>query len=159
MPITKRFIVRVLISIVLIVLAAFGSILIKETVDSILSPENSLPTITGGIGYTTPYIERAGYEWNFLTRTVKVPTVSPPDLRLIITDVTAETPIVINFSKQPETLKISMSTGQYSVDYALQDTDDLYTPSEAGIYNYCIEAGFDRGSIIYYFAVEVKEMV
>ncbi len=147
------------ITIVLIVVAAFGSMLIKETMDSILSPENSLPTISGSIGYTTPYIERAGYEWNFLTRTVKVPTVSPPDLRLIITDVTADTPIVINFSKAPETMRVSMSTGQYSVEFVEQDIDALYTPVEAGVYTYQVEAGFDRGSIIYYFSVEVKDMV
>ncbi len=159
MPVTKRFIVRLLISIILIAVVAVCSLLIKETIDSVWLPENSLPTVSGSIGYTIPYIERAGYEWNFLTRIVKVPTVTPPDLRLIITDVTAETPIVIHFSKQPETMKISMSEGQYNLNFVEHDIDSLYTPSVAGIYTYQLEASFDRGSIIYYFSIEVKDMV
>ncbi len=159
MPVNKRFIVRLLICIILITMAAGGSVLIKETIDSVTAPENSLPIITGSIGYTTPYIERAGYEWNFFTTEVKVPTVSPPDLRLIITNVTADTPILINFSKEPDTLAVSMSEGQYNLEFVSQDINALYTPEVAGVYTYCVEAGFDRGSIIYYFAVEVKEMV
>ncbi len=159
MLVTKRFIVRLLISIILIAVVAVASVLIKETIDSIWLPENSLPTVTGSIGYTNPYIERAGYEWNFLTRIVKVPTVTPPDLRLIITDVTAETPIMIHFSKQPETMKVSMSEGQYNLNFTLQDNEALFTPSVAGIYTYQLEASFDRGSIIYFFSIEVKDMV
>ncbi len=159
MPITKRFLTRFVIAVILIGLAAGGSILIKETIDSVSSPENSLPTISGSIGYTTAYIERAGYEWNFLTRIVREPTVSPPDLRLIITDVTADTPVIINFSKEPELVGVSMSTGQYSVDFVPMDPDTLYTPTEPGIYTYCVEAAFDRGSIIYYFSVNVKKAV
>ncbi len=159
MPITKRFITRLFVSLVLVAVAGLCSILIKETIDSLTAPENSLPTISGSIGYFTAYIERGGYEWNFLTRTVREPTISPPDLRLIITDVPAETPIVINFSRQPETLLISMSEGQYSAEYQPLDEEVLYTPSEPGIYTYSIEAGFDRGSIIYYFSINVKPSV
>ncbi len=159
MPVTKRFVVRILISIILILMSAGGSILIKETVDSVIAPENSLPIINGSIRNTTPYIERAGYESNLFTREVKVPTVSPPDLRLIITNVTADTPILINFSKEPESLSISMSEGQYNLEFTEQDLEALYTPTVAGVYTYCIEAAFDRGSIIYYFAIEVKDMV
>ncbi len=159
MPITKKFVTRLFVSAVLIVIAAVGSVLIKETIDSISAPENSLPTISCSVGYTTAYIERGGFEWNFFTRVVREPTISPPDLRLIITDVTPDTPIIINFSRQVETLDVSMSTGQYSTEYVNQDAEELYTPTEPGIYNYCVEAGFDRGSIIYYFSVNVKASV
>lgn len=159
MTISKRMIPRMFLVSILIIFSAIASLLLKETVDSISVPEKSLPIINGSIGYTTPNIVLAGYEWNFLTRIVRLPTTSPPDLRMIITDVTPNTPIVINFSKPPISLKVSRSEGMYNMDFVPEDPNALFTPEIPNIYTYCIEAGFDRGSIIYYFLVQTQEIV
>ncbi len=157
--IRKKTITKTVLCVAFIAITALMSYLIKETIDSVMPPENSLPIIQGSIGYTTTNIVLAGYEWNYLTRIVRQPTVSPPDLRLIITDVTPDTPIALSFSKQPETLQVSRSDGQYASSFTVLTDEVLMTPSAPNVYTYCVEAGFDRGSIIYYFSVEVKEVV
>ncbi len=158
MPLSKNIFVRTLIAAVIIGILAVFSYLVKETIDSVMPPQNSLPIISGSIGYSQPDIVMGGYEWNYLTRVVRQPTVSPPDLRMITTEVAPGTPIVINFSKQPETLLIKRSDGQYSQSYTEQE-QPVITPTEPNIYTYSVEASFDRGSIIYYFTVEVKAVV
>lgn len=166
MKITVRtFFKKLLLGIVLIAAAALGSFLLKETLDS-NDPENNLPILTVSCGYAnvltsgkdTPetFIKRAGYEWNFLTKIVKSPTLPPTEYPLYPITVVANTPIVINFSVPYETLKISRSNGQYDVNFVNVE-GDVYTPAEPGNYCYCIEAGFKRGSIIYYFVVSVSE--
>ena len=112
--------------------------------------------LTSGKDTPETFIKRAGYEWNFLTKIVKSPTLPPTEYPLYPITVVANTPIVINFSVPYETLKISRSNGQYDVNFVNVE-GDVYTPAEPGNYCYCIEAGFKRGSIIYYFVVSVSE--
>ena len=160
-----RFLRKALLGIFFIAAAALLSFLLKETLDS-RDPENNLPILTVSCGYATTltsgsntpetFIKRAGYEWNYLTRIVKSPTMSPTDFALYPITVVANTPIVVNFSVPYETLKISRSNGQYDPNF-LEIVGDVYTPAEPGDYCYCIEAGFKRGSIIYYFVVSVTE--
>lgn len=161
----RTFFKKLLLGIFLIAMAALGSFLLKETLDS-NDPENNLPILTVNCGYAstltsgkdTPetFIKRAGYEWNFLTKIVKSPTLPPTEYPLYPITVVANTPIVINFSVPYETLKVSRSNGQYDVNF-MPVAGDIYTPAEPGTYCYCIEAGFKRGSIIYYFVVSVTE--
>ena len=159
-----RFLFRLALGVVLIALAALGSLLLKETLDS-HDPENNLPILTVTCGYAAPltsgsntpetFIKRAGYEWNFLTRVVKSQTLPPTEFPLYPLTVMPDTPIVISFSVPYETLKVSRSGGQYDPNF-LPVAGEVVTPSEPGTYCYCIEAGFKRGSIIYYFVTEVS---
>lgn len=159
----KRVARRLAIGVFLIAVSALFSLLLKETLDS-RDPENNLPILTVSCGYATTitsgsntpetFIKRAGYEWNFLTRVVKSGTLPPTEYALYPITVMANTPIVINFSMPYETLQVSRSNGQYDPNFEFV-TDDLRTPMEPGDYCYCIEAGFSRGSIIYYFVVRV----
>ena len=160
----RHFLLRLVLGIVLITFAALGSLLLKETLDS-RDPENNLPILTVTCGYATPltsgsntpetFIKRAGYEWNFLTRVVKSQTLPPTEFPLYPVTVMPDTPIVINFSAPYETLKVSRSSGQYDPNFQ-PIAGDVITPSAPGTYCYCIEAGFKRGSIIYYFVAEVS---
>ncbi len=161
----RTFFKKLVLGIFLIALAALASFLLKETLDS-RDPDNNLPILTVSCGYATTltsgsntpetFIKRAGYEWNFLTRIVKSPTLPPTEYPLYPITVVANTPIIVNFSVPYETLKISRSTGQYDPNFEVQ-YGEVYTPAEPGTYCYCIEAGFKRGSIIYYFVVNVSE--
>ncbi len=158
------FIKKLLAGIFLIGCAALASLLLKETLDS-RDPENNLPLLEVSCGYATTltsgkntpetFIKRAGYEWNFWTRIVKSPTLPPTEFPLFPVTVMANTPIVIRFSTEYETLKVSRSNGQHDPNFVTVE-GDISTPSEPGTYCYCIEAGFDRGSIIYYFVVQVS---
>lgn len=161
-----RFVTRLAAGVFLIALSALASFLIKETLDS-RDPDSSLPILTVSCGYsntltsggsatTETYLKRAGYEWNFLTKIVKSATLPPTEFPLYPVTVMANTPIVINFSIPYETLKVSRSSGQYDPNF-VPLAGELYTPSEPGDYCYCIEAGFDRGSIIYYFTLRISE--
>lgn len=162
----KSVIKKLVLGVFLISLSALASFLLKETLDS-NDPENNLPILTVSCGYATTltsgddtpetFIKRAGYEWNFLTKIVRSTTLPPTEYALYPISVMANTPIVINFSAPYETLKISRSNGQYDPDFVTVE-GDAYTPAAPGdYYCYCIEAGFKRGSIIYYFVVRVAE--
>lgn len=150
----------------LIALAALFSFLLKETLDS-NDPENNLPILTVSCGYATTltngngtaetYIKRAGYEWNFLTKIVKSPTLPPTEYPLYPVTVAANTPILISFSVPCQSLKVSRSNnGQYDPNFETLN-GEITTPSAPGDYCYCIEAGFARGSIIYYFVVRISD--
>lgn len=159
--VTKKLVAGVF----LIALAALASFLLKETLDS-HDPENNLPILTVSCGYATTltsgngtaetYIRRAGYEWNFLTKIVKSPTLPPTEYPLYPLTVAANTPIVVSFSVPYRTLKISRSNGQYDPHFEPL-AGEITTPSVPGDYCYCIEAGFARGSIIYYFVVRISD--
>ncbi len=161
----KTVIKKLIVGVFLISLSALASLLLKETLDS-GDPETNLPILTVSCGYATTltsgdntpetFIKRAGYEWNFWTKIVKSPTLPPTEFSLYPITVMANTPIVINFSKPYETLKVSRSNGQHDPNFVTIE-GEVTTPSAPGDYCYCIEAGFDRGSIIYYFVVRVSE--
>ena len=129
--------------------------LLKESIDS-LDPERSLPIINVNAGYTVPVVVRAGYEWNFLTRIVRSPSVSPLDLPLVVLDCERDMPINVSFSAPYEGLKVSRAEGLFNDEFTQID-GEVFTPSTAGVYVYSVEASFKKGSIIYYFALEVRD--
>lgn len=150
----EQFLRKTLAALALIACAGVATVLIKGSIDS-LDPENALPEIYVNIGYAVPSVQRAGYEWNFLTTIRRSPTVSPPDLALTVTPVDGGVPVTVRFSSAYETLRVSRADGLGSTDYSLIN-GDVQTPAAPGYYIYCVEAGFSKGSIIYYFAVEVR---
>lgn len=141
-------------AVALILLSALASLLIKETLDS-FDPENALPQIQVSAGWTVPEVRRAGYEWSFLTTVKRSPIVSPPDLPLAVVDAPPQTPIVINFSTAYQSLTVSRADGLNSTDY-IPISGEVRTPIQPGIYVYKVEAQFKRGTIVYYFALEVR---
>lgn len=150
----RAFFRKVVAAAVLIGIAAGASLLIRESIDS-FDPENALPQITVNVGYNVPQVVRAGYEWSFFTNIRRSPTVSPPDLALAVVAVDGQVPVVIHFSSEPISLKVSRSQGLSGENYSELD-GEIITPMQPGVYIYCIEAGFERGSIIYYFAIEIR---
>ena len=150
----KRKIRKYVMALVLLVVAAFASVVIKDTVDS-LNPENSLPIINVNVGYNPPYVVRAGYTWQFGLKTVRSPYVSAADVPLMVTDCSPGENIVINFSAPFEYINLYQSEGLAGEDFTALYT--WTTPTKEGIYVYKIEAFFEKGDSSYFFAVQVKE--
>ena len=150
----KRKIKRYVLALIMLVLAAYATVFIKDTVES-MNPERSLPIITVSVGYNPPYVVRAGYTWSFGSKTVRSPYVPATDTPLMVTDCSPGENIDINFSAPFEFISLYQTTG-----LANEDFKPIYawnTPKEEGIYVYKIEAYFGKGDISYYFAVQVKE--
>ena len=140
---------------VMLVLSAYATIFIKNFVDS-KNPEKSLPIINVSVGYVQPAVQRAGYTWKFgagLAPTLS-PYVSAEDVPLMVMDCYPGD-IVINFSTQPELVTVYQTEGLANNNFKQLYT--LTTPQEEGIYVYKVDAQFDKGDILYYFAVQVKK--
>ncbi len=150
----ERKIKRYTMALVMLVIAAFATIFIKDTVDS-LDPEKSLPMINVSVGYNPPYVVRAGYEWRFGAKTVRSPYVPATDAPMIVTECSPGENIVINFSTPYEYINVYQTEGLASEDFTSLYT--LKTPAKEGIYVYKVEAFFEKGNISYYFTLQVKE--
>ncbi len=151
---TKRKLKRYVIAVVMLFFATIATVMIKDTVDS-LNPENSLPIINVSVGYNPPYVVRAGYEWKFGLKKVRSPFVSASDTPLMVTDCYPGENIVINFSAPFEFYNLYRAEGLANEDFTA--VYNRVTPGEEGIYVYKIEAVFEKGTMAYYFAVQVKQ--
>lgn len=154
----KRVILRALAAVLCILLAALVSILIKERIDS-TDPDNSLPLIDVSVGYTKLMVPRANFEWNYITRTVYGPALSPEsgDLQLAVLDVMPGAPMVITMSDPGYLqMKVSRADGLGSEYYEIAG-GDILTPTIPGVYIYKIEVGYKKGSLLYYTAIRIGE--
>ncbi|MBQ6849499.1 MAG: hypothetical protein IJN77_00485 [Oscillospiraceae bacterium] len=153
----KRKLKRYMFALVMLVLSAYATIFIKNYVDS-LNPEKSLPIINVTVGgYNQPAVARAGYTWKFGTGLAPTlsPYISAEDVPLMTTDCSPGEVIVINFSAPCELITLYETQG-----LANNDFKQLYTwqtPMEEGVYVYKIQAEFEKGDILYYFALQVKQ--
>lgn len=154
----KRVIARILAAAVLISLAAGFSVLVKERIDS-TDPDNSLPLIDVSVGYTKLVVPRANFEWNYITRTVYGPALSPEsgDLQLTVLDVMPGAPMIITMS-DPGYLQMKVSRADgLGNDYYEIAGGDILTPTIPGVYLYKIEVGYQKGSLLYYTAIRIGE--
>ena len=151
----KRKVKRYLLAVVLLVLSAYVTIFIKNYVDS-MNPEKTLPAISVSVGYTQPVVQRAGYTWKFGPGISPVlsPYISAEDVPLMVTDCYPNENIVINFSAPCDYIILNQTQGLANNDFRQLYT--WVTPAEESIYVYKIEANFEKGDILYYFAVQVK---
>ncbi len=168
MPYTVRnTLKKIALGIVLIALAASISLFIKETLD-IKNPESALPDLTvsvDGMILAPSMIFRAGYEWNFwATVDRNTPLYTPHDITTQVypVDIAPRSIINLQFTIPHKDLHVSRADNppDYSHYIQLQDTNptDIISPATPGQYIYKVEAGFGwRGSVIYYFMVNVKE--
>ncbi|MEG1862287.1 MAG: hypothetical protein RR198_01640 [Oscillospiraceae bacterium] len=152
---TNRKIKRYILAFVLLCVSAVITVFIKDTVDS-LNPEQSLPIASFSVGYTVPYVVRAGYTWSFGTKTVRSPYVPASDAPLVSYDCDPQTPINVNFSAPYESVAIYQSVGALSDEFVPMG-ENPQTPAEEGMYIYKVEAKFNRGDIMYYFLLQVKK--
>lgn len=150
----RRKIKKYVIAVILFILASYTTIFIKDAVDAI-NPEKSLPIISVSVGYNPPYVVRAGYTWHFGAKTVRSPYVASSDAPLVVTDCSPEEQIVITFSAPYEYITVYQAEGLANDEFVQMYT--LSTPQKEGIYVYKIEAQFEKGDIVYYFAVQVKQ--
>ena len=152
----KRKLKRYLFALVMLVLSAYTTIFIKNSVDS-MNPEKTLPGISVSIGYTQPAVVRAGYTWKFGPgiEPKLSPYVSSVDAGLMVTDCFPGEIIVVNFTHTPELVTLYEAQGLANDEF--RQMYALTTPTEEGVYVYKIDAQFEQGDILYYFAVEVKK--
>ena len=158
----NRALRRYVIAFVLLLFAGYISVVIKDTIDS-KNPEVSLPIINVTTGYSTiPNVPRAGYEWNFRTKSVMAPYVSILDIPLIAYDAMPDTPVLIGFTMPHKELNIYEGKGMMvngrvvTSEIFRAKSNTLVTPSEEGIYVYKVVARFEQGTIVHYFALEVE---
>ena len=152
----KRKFKRYFFSVVMLILSAYATIFIKNYVDS-MNPEKTLPTVTVTVGYNQPAVVRAGYTWKYGTGIAPKlsPYISAEDVPLMVTDCYPGEVIVVNFSAPYELITLYETQGLANNDFRQLYT--WQTPAEEGVYVYKIQADFDKGDILYYFAIEVKE--
>lgn len=151
----KRKLKRYMLAVVMLILSAYTTIFIKNYVDS-LNPEKSLPIVNITVGYNQPAVVRAGYTWKFGTGLAPKlsPYISAEDVPLMVTDCSPNEVIVINFSAPYELITVYQTEGLANNDFKQLYT--LQTPREEGVYVYKVQADFEKGDILYYFAVQVK---
>lgn len=152
----RRKLKRYFLALLMLVLSAYTTIFIKNYVDS-KNPEKNLPLINVSVGYVQPAVQRAGYTWKFGPGIAPIlsPYVSAEDVPMLVMDCYPGHEIVINFSTAPELVTVYQTQGLANNDFKQLYT--LVTPQEEGIYVYKVEAEFEKGDILYYFAVEVKQ--
>jgi len=151
----------------LILLAAAVSLLIKEALDT-KAPASAVPTLTvecNGAPLSSDCVFPAAYEWNFLTGPERqtMPNYIPEVIldQAIPASVLPQLPLRFVFSQDTISVSISRSALQGAGDFIAQQPDRegrLFTPTEAGQYIYKIEASFNRGSVVYYFVINVTQM-
>lgn len=152
----KRKFRRYFIAVIMLVIAGYISVFIKDSIDA-KNPEASLPVISVTTGYTVlPNVPRAGYEWNYTTKTVKSPFVSSIDVPLIAYEVMPDMPILIQFSTQEKNITLYESKISSPEEFT-EKRYNMSTPTEEGEYIYKVVAQFEQGTIVHYFALNVKQ--
>lgn len=162
----NRTIRRYILAFVLIVLAGYISVVIKDSIDS-NNPELSLPVINVTAGYSpipdvAKNVPRAGYEWHYRTKSVMSPYVSSMDTPLIAYDALIDVPILIGFSVPHNQLTLYESEGVLINGRAVPSGEFVEkkysnnTPNNEGIYVYKVVAQFDQGTVVHYFALDVS---
>lgn len=162
MTLRKKTLKRVLVCLVLLLVAAMVTVLIKEAL-SLRQPENALPSLTIYYGdniLPSEYVERASYEWRFLTVVRSGGWEDPNHWReMPAAWVLPGTVFRLDFSFP--------SNHQYVVSRAYGDTSDfvavsepLTAPSEPGaVYTYRVESWWNsRGSVQFYFRIRIAEV-
>lgn len=152
----KRQLRRYVIATILLIISGYISVFIKDSIDA-KNPEVSLPVISVTTGYTViPSAPRAGYEWSYTTKTVKSPFVSSMDVPLIAYEVSPDMPILIEFSTQAQSITLYESKLSAPEDFT-EKRYGMTTPVEEGEYIYKVVAQFEQGTIVHYFALNVKQ--
>ncbi|MBP1571439.1 MAG: hypothetical protein J6C76_06015 [Oscillospiraceae bacterium] len=152
----KRKIRRYIIAVIMLILSGYISVFIKDSIDA-KNPEVSLPVISVTTGYNViTNVPRAGYEWSYTTKTVKSPFVSSIDVPLIVYEVLPDMPILIEFSTQAENITLYESKATEPEVYN-EKRYGMTTPVEEGEYIYKVVAQFEQGTIVHYFALNVKQ--
>ena len=166
MKLPKTFFQKLIVGSVLIFLAAGISLLIKDALDT-KTPTSALPILTvkcNDVPISTDSVHMAEYQWNFWTSVERlVNNYNPSDMKeqVIATNVLPHVPLEIEYSRSAISTTLSRATSVDSVDFTVVEPDksgNIYTPPMPGNYIYRVEASFDRGSVIYYFAISVTEM-
>ncbi len=166
MRLPKIFIEKIVIGLVLVLLAAGISLFIKDALDT-KKPTSALPILTvkcNGAPIAADSTYMAEYQWNFWTSVERmVNNYNPSDAKeqIVSTNVLPNIPIEIEYSRDAISTTVSRAINTDSFDFLAVEPDKkgtIYTPPQPGTYIYRVEASFDRGSVVYYFAISVTEM-
>lgn len=158
----NRTLRRYIVAFVLLILAGYISVSIKDTIDS-RNPDVSLPVINVTTNYSViPDVPRAGYEWNFRTKSVMSPYLPIIDVPLVAYDALPDMPISIGFTMPHTQLSLYECKGTLINGRVVASGDFIEkkytnnTPTENGIYVYKVVANFEQGTMVHYFALDVN---
>ena len=166
MRLPKIFIEKITVGLVLVFISAGISLFIKDALDT-KTPTSALPILTvkcNSVPIASDSVYMAEYQWNFWTSVERmVNNYSPSDTKeqVVATNVLPNIPIDIEYSRDAISTTVSRAVNTDSSDFLVIEPDKtgtIYTPPQPGSYIYRVEASFDRGSVVYYFAISVTEM-
>lgn len=160
MKLQKHTVVKALIGLGLVVLAAMLSIAIRDAL-AFGNPESSLPAMDVVFGDSDDklpsiYIRRDKYIWNYLYGPREGGGEDLEVWREIESGwVPPNAPLSLEFTYKTKDVSVSVAT-PYSTFRPLQGS--LFAPEEPGEYIYKVDAGFGKNKVVtYYFRIRVPE--
>lgn len=167
MKLPRVFFKKLVAGAVLIALAALVAYVLKEMLDT-KNPESALPAIAVEYEYSEhplsneSEVRRAGWEWAFFLTNEKTPMLDLEDVPVTPVDVLPGARMTIQFSKEPSGLRL-YRRAYADIPPMFQETSfssgtSFFTPTQPGLYYYRICAEWPRGTIQYYFALQVREL-
>ncbi len=165
MPVTMRrkSLLKVLIGIVLVVVAAFVTTAIHDGI-AMQNPENSLPTMSVLYGDETEEMERLpeynvrrdSFRWKFMFGTAEWVSRDLEVWREVQPGwVQPEAELALQFSFNPESVSVEMA-GYDGVFYP--QTQPMIAPDVPGEYTYKVTASWgEERDVVYYFRIRIPE--
>lgn len=157
----KQLLVRIATGAVLILLAAFVTIFVRDSLN-MRNPENALPDIyvyykgkEAGVIFPAEHVERYEYTWRFLFwQPVSGGALDLESWRGIkpgLVDPASD--IDIEFSFPPKEMKVYMATSESPF---VEMPRDLYAPDYPATYTYKVEATWGNDRVVkYYFRIRI----
>lgn len=159
MKLRKQLFQKIITAIIFFILAILATILLKDVLMA-QNPEYALPIITirfNKEGLPNENQLLASYSWKFLTTTKTAELNNTINIEALPAAwEPANAPIEIDFSFEPETMKISRAD-ENSLSF-VETGGELITPSKPGVYTYKIEGSWGKDkSLVYYFKIRIPE--
>lgn len=153
---------RILLGIVLIALAVFVSLYLKDFIDR-QSPDYAIPQLTVTADGQKLNLYLSNYYWKFpfgseaekIEPEIDNGAVSVLDEGIVQANILhGGEELKYEFSQQESLRYIDRSESYSTVSFKLAD-NERYAPNEPGAYYYKVSAEFERGRVEYYFRIDV----
>lgn len=157
----KQNITRIIVGLLLVVLAAGITYIIKELLAS-RNPADALPVIRvdySGTPLPAEHYTMDSYSWRFLTMEK---SWEEPDrgkwIGMKAAPVLPGAPLDISFSFPCETMRVTRAEGEAPGEEDYEEVvGSLTTPMEPGIYTYKVVGNWGlKGQVLYYIKVDVR---
>lgn|GEM_PF-2096234 len=153
---------RVFIGAVLISVAVFISLYLKDVIDR-MSPDNAIPQLTVTADGQQLNLYLSNYYWRFpfgheaekIEPEIDNGAVSVLDEGMVQANILhGGEELKYEFSQKENLRYIDRSESYSTVSFLLAD-NERYAPSEPGAYYYKVSAEFESGRVEYYFRIDV----